>query len=82
MTKTILLIDDEAPARKLLREYLSNAPEFEVIGEASNGIEALTAIKRLSPDIIFLDVQMPGKTGLEVLAELEELPQVIFQYSL
>ena len=78
MIKTILLIDDEAPARKLLREYLSNATEFEVIGEASNGIEALASIKTLSPDIIFLDVQMPGKTGLEVLAELEELPQVIF----
>ncbi len=52
--------------------------DFTIVGEATNGIEALTSIKGLEPDIIFLDVQMPGKTGLEVLAELNELPQIIF----
>lgn len=57
---------------------MGSAAEFAVIGEATNGIEALELIRKLNPDIIFLDVQMPGKTGLEVLAELNELPQIVF----
>ncbi|MEL7162335.1 MAG: response regulator, partial [Bacteroidota bacterium] len=78
MPRTVLLIDDEAPARNLLREYLTAYPEFEVIEEAANGVEALERITRLRPDIVFLDVQMPGLTGLEVISQLNELPLVVF----
>lgn len=78
MSQTLLLIDDEAPARKLLREYLSHYPELHILGEAADGVTALNLIREKSPDIVFLDVQMPGMTGLELLANLEELPLVIF----
>ncbi|MEM9835431.1 MAG: LytTR family DNA-binding domain-containing protein [Bacteroidota bacterium] len=78
MLQKIALIDDEAPARKLLREYLTNYTNLVIIGEAPNGVDALRLIEEHKPEIIFLDVQMPGLTGLEVLARLEELPLVIF----
>lgn len=74
----IAIIEDEAPARRLLREYLSHYPEMVVVGEALNGVDALRLIEEHQPEIIFLDVQMPGLTGLEVLARLEELPLVVF----
>ncbi len=73
-----LLIDDEAPARKLLREYLAAYPQIDIVAEATNGIEAIRLIGHHSPDLIFLDVQMPGLTGLEVLQNLPQLPKVIF----
>lgn len=72
------MIDDEAPARKLLQEYLSDFPELIVVGEAANGVDALRLIAEHEPEIIFLDIQMPGLTGLEVLARLDELPMIIF----
>ena len=75
---TVLLVDDEAPARQLLREYLGAYPAFEIVGEASNGIEAARLIGELRPGLVFLDVQMPGLTGLDVVRHLTELPQVIF----
>lgn len=74
----VILIDDEAPARQLLREYLSNHPELIIVGEANNGVDAVRMIKALRPELIFLDVQMPGLTGLEVLTHLDELPLIIF----
>lgn len=78
MSMKVVLADDEAPARKLLREYLSSMDELEIIAECRNGVEAVSIINVLRPDLIFLDVQMPGKTGFEVLPELEHLPKIIF----
>lgn len=74
----VVLVDDEAPARSLLKEYLQAYPKLTVVAECKNGIEAIGIINVLKPDLVFLDVQMPGKTGLEVLREIEHLPQIIF----
>ncbi|AXG68403.1 transcriptional regulatory protein YehT [Kordia sp. SMS9] len=76
--KTILIIDDEEDARDLLRQYISAYKELQIIGEASNGLEAVKMINALKPDTIFLDIQMPGLNGFEVLTQLEEIPEVIF----
>ena len=72
------MIDDEAPARQLLQEYLAEYPDLVVVGEAANGVDALRIIREHRPELIFLDIQMPGLTGLDVLARLDELPLVIF----
>jgi two-component system LytT family response regulator len=63
----VLLVDDEAPARSLLREYLGAHADVELIGESANGFEAVKAIAEQRPDIVFLDVQMPKLDGFEVL---------------
>lgn len=74
-----LLIDDERLARGELRRLLVESPQIEVVGEASNADEAREQLKKLQPDLLFLDVQMPGETGLEFLATLEPpVPLVIF----
>lgn len=73
-----IIIDDERLARTELRKLLQEHPEVEVIDEAANAEEGLAKIESLHPDIIFLDIQMPGKTGFELLAELDRAPQVIF----
>lgn len=77
---TVLVVDDEALARRRVVELLRSRSDVRVIGECSNGREALAAVRELEPDILFLDVQMPGLDGFEVLARLdaEELPAVIF----
>ena len=73
-----LIVDDERLARLELRRLLVEHPEIEIAGEARNGEEALSMIPQLAPDLLFLDIQMPGMTGFELLEHLEELPQVIF----
>ncbi len=74
-----LVIDDEAPARRLLCEYLTEHPEVEVVGECANGFEVVKAVADLTPDLLFLDIQMPKLDGFEVLELLgEERPRVIF----
>lgn len=73
-----LLIDDEADARKMLREYVGAFPELTIVGECSNGQEAVSAIDRLEPDLVFLDIQMPGLSGFQVLQHIVHIPQVIF----
>src|SRR3989337_2344413 len=73
-----IIIDDERLARTELRKLLQEFPEVEVIDEAANAEEGLSKIESLHPDIIFLDIQMPGKTGFDLLAELDRIPQVIF----
>lgn len=75
-----LIIDDEALARERLRRLLAEFPEIEIVGEADSGEDALEKIHHLQPELIFLDIQMPGKNGFEVLAALEgeRLPQIIF----
>jgi two-component system, LytTR family, response regulator len=74
----VLIVDDEAPARALLREYLSAHPDVEVAGECTNGFEAVKSIGELGPDVVFLDVQMPKLDGFEVLELLERPPVVVF----
>jgi len=74
-----LLIDDERLARGELRRLLAASPQIEVVGEASNADEAREQLQKLRPDLLFLDVQMPGETGLEFLETLEPpAPLVIF----
>lgn len=73
-----LIIDDERLARNELNTLLKDFAEIEVIGEASNAKEGLEKIDSLQPDLIFLDIQMPGKTGFEMLQELDASPHVIF----
>jgi two-component system LytT family response regulator len=73
-----LLIDDERLARLELRRLLAGHPEVEIAGEARGGEEALALIPKLAPDLIFLNIQMPGMSGFDLLERLEELPQVIF----
>ena len=73
-----LIVDDERLARVELHRLLAAHPEIEIVGEASNGQEALDAIAALEPDLLLLDIQMPGISGFELLERLEHLPQVIF----
>jgi len=74
----VILIDDERLARSELKRLLQEFPEVEIIGEAANADEAIEKIESLNPDLIFLDIQMPGKTGFDLLAQLEKAPHVIF----
>jgi two-component system, LytTR family, response regulator len=80
MTARVLIADDEAPARRKVRAHLSLAPEVEVVGEAASGPEAVEMIGSLRPDLVFLDVQMPGLTGFEVIEAVgvEAMPAVVF----
>jgi len=73
-----IIIDDERLARTELRKLLQDYPEVEVVDEAANADEGITKIDTLQPDLVFLDIQMPGKTGFDMLAELERAPHVIF----
>ncbi|HQV54668.1 MAG: response regulator [Chitinophagaceae bacterium] len=73
-----IIIDDERLARAELKKLLLEFPEVEVIDEAANAEEGIAKIESLHPDLVFLDIQMPGKTGFEMLAQLEKTPQVIF----
>ena len=78
MNKRAIIIDDERLARNELKKLLIEFPEIEVIDEASNVDEGLQKIEALNPDLIFLDIQMPGKTGFDLLSELDRTPEVIF----
>ena len=73
-----VIIDDERLARNELKKLLLDFPEIEVIAEAANAAEGIEKVDSLNPDLIFLDIQMPGKTGFDMLAELERAPNVIF----
>jgi len=73
------LVDDEDPARDRLKRLLADFPDVVVVGEASDGELALREIPRLAPDLVFLDIQMPGRTGMEVVASLQPpRPRIIF----
>ncbi|ANH83667.1 DNA-binding response regulator [Niabella ginsenosidivorans] len=73
-----IVIDDERLARTELKKLLQEFPEIEVVDEASNAEEGIRKINSQQPDLIFLDIQMPGKSGFEMLQELEYTPLVIF----
>jgi two-component system, LytTR family, response regulator len=78
-TYRTILIDDEAIARQRLVSLLNNYEgQFQIIAEAKNGIEGAEQIERLKPDLVFLDIQMPGKTGFEMLEMLEYIPVIVF----
>jgi two-component system LytT family response regulator len=73
-----IIIDDERLARAELKKMLQDFPEIEVIDEAANADEGVAKINSHQPDLIFLDIQMPGKSGFDMLSQLERTPQVIF----
>lgn len=73
-----LIVDDERLARKELMKLLEDHPSIEIVGEATNADEALQMTNELNPDLLFLDVQMPGKTGFQLLEELDSVPLVVF----
>jgi len=76
--KKVLIIDDEDAARTLLRQYLEDHEQLEVVGECCDGLIAVNTINHLEPDLIFMDVQMPGLSGFQVIRQLVHIPQVIF----
>jgi two-component system LytT family response regulator len=73
-----IIIDDERLARNELRKLLADFPEIEIVAEGANANEGLEKIETINPDLVFLDIQMPGKTGFDMLAELDKAPHVIF----
>ena len=73
-----LIVDDERLARKELMSLLSDYTQIEVVGEAVNVDDAYQKIKELQPELLFLDIQMPEKTGFDLLEMLDDVPQVIF----
>jgi two-component system LytT family response regulator len=73
-----LIVDDEEPARMALRRMLAAFPEVEVAGEARNGAEAIELVESTPADVLFLDIEMPGLNGFDVLAELAAAPAVVF----
>jgi two-component system LytT family response regulator len=76
----VLVVDDEAPARRKLVRMLAEAADVEIAGEAKDGLEAVEAIRRLSPDLVFLDIRMPGLDGFGVVDQVgvTEMPPVVF----
>src|ERR1700733_9156702 len=73
-----VIIDDERLARNELKKLLLEFPEIEVIAEAANANEGIEKIDSMNPDLVFLDIQMPGKTGFDMLSELDKSHDVIF----
>jgi len=74
----ILIIDDETPARELIKHYLKEVDSIEVIAECADGFSGLKAITTMKPDLVFLDIQMPRLTGIEMVEVLTEKPEIIF----
>ena len=76
----VLVADDEAPARGKLQRWLSEQPDIEVVAEAEDGLRAAEAIERLRPEVVFLDIQMPGLDGFDVIRRRtpERMPVVVF----
>jgi two-component system LytT family response regulator len=74
----IIIIDDEAPARELIKHYLKEVDSIEIIAECSDGFSGLKSISQLKPDLVFLDIQMPRLTGIEMVEVLTEKPEIIF----
>lgn len=73
-----IIIDDETPARSILKKYLEQVGGFNILAECTNGFEGFKSIKDLKPDLIFLDIQMPKLDGFELLELLDDPPEVVF----
>jgi two-component system, LytTR family, response regulator len=78
MSNKVLIIDDEPLARSVVKEYLQQYPQLQVVEECNNGFEGVKAIQQHNPDLIFLDIQMPKITGFEMLELVENPPPIIF----
>ena len=80
MALRVMVVDDEAPARKKILRFLNGNPDVEVVGEAADGASAVDSIRKERPDLVFLDVQMPGMDGFEVVKELGPVakPRIVF----
>ncbi len=76
----VVIVDDEPLARRGLRHRLAELADTEVVGECANGKEALKTVAELSPDMVFLDIQMPGMSGFDVVARLQQdnMPLIVF----
>jgi two-component system LytT family response regulator len=74
----VMIVDDEAPARAVLAEYLADYPQFAVVAECANGYEAVKTYAERQPELLFLDIQMPKLDGFEVLELLDPKPKVVF----
>jgi two-component system, LytTR family, response regulator len=76
----VLIVDDEPVARALLRELLAESPGVEVVGEAATGREAIAAISKLEPDVVFLDIEMPGGDGFSIIEAIgvDAMPAIVF----
>jgi len=78
MSVRVLLVEDEEPARALVKSYLKKYEEIEIIGESADGFSAVKSINELKPDLIFLDIQLPKLNGFEILELIEHFPVIIF----
>lgn len=78
MSNTAVIVEDSRLARQELKELLKDHPNIEVVGEAENVDQAFTLINDVSPDILFLDINMPGKNGFDLLEMLDQVPLVVF----
>lgn len=74
----VIIVDDEPPARREMRRLLVEFPWMEIVGEADSAARAEALIEELQPELIFLDIQMPGGSGFDLLSRLEHVPQVVF----
>src|ERR1700761_3389844 len=77
MSLNCLIVDDEPIARDILKTYIAQIPYLNLSGECSNAFEAMQAINKLSPDVVVLDINMPGLTGLDMLRTLKKYPAII-----
>ena len=73
-----VIIEDEAPAREILKYYLKDFPEIDIIAECPDGFSGLKTIAELKPELVFLDIQMPRLTGIELIEVMTEKPVIIF----
>lgn len=80
VTTRVIVADDEAPARRIVRSYLRGRADVEVVAEAENGLEVVEMVRTMEPDLVVLDIQMPGLTGFEVIDAIgaEAMPAVVF----
>jgi two-component system LytT family response regulator len=78
MTYKVIIVDDELLARQVIRNYLKNYLDMQIICECENGLEATEKINQLKPDVVFLDIQMPELSGLEVIERLDVIPHIVF----
>jgi two-component system, LytTR family, response regulator len=78
MNRRVVICEDEPLARDTLRDFLAERPGVELVGQASDGAQALAMIRALAPDLVFMDIQMPEMSGLDVVRRLDPLPAIIF----